>query len=134
MTQEMTVLFPGGKRADAQYGDFTIHTDQSIKDGGGASAPEPYDYFLASLATCAGVYALGFCHRRGLSTDDLRVILSWQREEKSRRMTTIGIKVETPDDFPEKYLRPLERAVNQCAVKKTMLDPPEFAVEATRGE
>ena len=62
----------------------------------------------------------------------LRVVLTWQREEKSRRMATIGIRVETPTDFPEKYLRPIERAVNQCSVKKTMLDPPEFVVEAIR--
>lgn len=132
MTQEMLVSFPGGKRVEAQYGDFQIHSDQSVKDGGGGSAPEPYDYFLASLATCAGVYALGFCQRRDLPTEDLRVILSWQREEKTRRMATISIKVETPPDFPEKYLRPLVRAVNQCAVKKTILDPPEFLVEAVK--
>lgn len=132
MTQEMVVTFPGGKRVDAHYGDFEIRTDQSVKDGGGGSAPEPYDYFLASLATCAGIYAVGFCQRRDLPTDDLRVVLSWQREEKSRRMAMITIRVETPADFPEKYLRPLERAVNQCSVKKTILDPPEFAVEAVR--
>ncbi len=133
MTQEMAVSFPGGKKVDARYGEFTIRTDQCVKDGGGGSAPEPYDYFLASLATCAGIYALGFCQRRDLSTDGLRVFLNWQREEKSRRMATIGIRVEVPTDFPDKYLRPLERAVNQCTVKKTILDPPEFVVEAIRG-
>jgi ribosomal protein S12 methylthiotransferase accessory factor len=133
MTQKMSVSFPGGKRVEARYGEFRICTDQRVKDGGRGSAPEPYDYFLASLATCAGAYALGFCQRRNLATEGLRVVLNWQREEKTRRMTTIAIRVETPPDFPVKYLRPLERAVNSCAVKKTILDPPEFVVEATRG-
>lgn len=133
MTQEMVVTFAGGKKVEAQYGDFVIRTDQSVKDGGQGSAPEPYDYFLASLATCAGVYALGFCQRRDVSTDGLQVVLRWQREEKTRRMEKITIRVIAPKDLEEKYLRPLERAVNQCAVKKTILDPPEFEVEATSG-
>lgn len=133
MTQEMAVSFPGGKKVDARYCEFTISTDQCVKDGGDGSAPEPYDYFLASLATCAGVYVLGFCQRRNLPTEGLRVLVSWQREEKTRRMAVITIRVEAPAAFPEKYLRPLERAVNQCSVKKTILDPPEFVVEATRG-
>ena len=50
---EMTVTFPGGRRVNASYGDFEIATDQSPDHGGDASAPEPFDLFLASLATCA---------------------------------------------------------------------------------
>jgi len=49
------VSFPAGKRADAQFKGFTIQTDQSPRGGGEGSAPEPFDLFLASIATCAGV-------------------------------------------------------------------------------
>ena len=132
MSQEMMVDFPGGKRVVARYNGFAIDTDQSSDNGGNGSAPEPYDLFLASLATCAGVYALGFCQRRDLPTSGLRVAMSWRREETSRRMAEIAIRVETGPDFPEKYLKPLERAISQCSVKKTLLDPPELTVEATR--
>ena len=31
---EMETSFPGGKRVDAKYKDFTIQTDQSVKYGG----------------------------------------------------------------------------------------------------
>ena len=50
----MIVTFPGGKRVDAEYDGFTIKTDQSPKGGGEGSAPQPFDLFLASIATCAG--------------------------------------------------------------------------------
>jgi putative redox protein len=130
---EMSITFPGGKRVASSYGDFEVLTDQSVKNGGGASAPEPYDLFLASLATCAGIYVLGFCEKRDLPTDGLRVTQRWTRDEKTRRLETITIEIETGSDFPEKYLPALERAANQCAVKKTMLDPPEFEVTARLG-
>jgi putative redox protein len=131
--KEMSISFPGGRKVTATFGDFEVVTDQSVKNGGDASAPEPYDLFLASLATCAGIYVLGFCAKRDLPTDGLKVTQRWTRDEKSRRLETISIDIETGPDFPEKYLGALERAASQCAVKKTMLDPPEFEVTARLG-
>ena len=130
MKQEMRVSFPGGKRVHAHYGGFEIETDQAPESGGEGAAPEPYDLFLASLATCAGIYILSFCRRRELSLEGIRIVQSWQRQEEPRRMARISIRIETPPEFPTKYLKALERAVHQCAVKKTILDPPEFEVVA----
>ena len=64
MSSEMTVSFPGGKRVTAHYDGFDIATDQGVDSGGTGTAPEPYDLFLASLATCAGYYVLKFCSSR----------------------------------------------------------------------
>jgi len=127
----MTISFPGGKRVDVLYGDFLIRTDQAKESGGDASAPEPYDLFLASLVACAGIYILSFCDRRGIPLEGIEIRQSWERDEEKRRMARIRIEVETPPGFPVKYHKALERAVHQCAVKKTILDPPEFIVRAS---
>ena len=58
------VSFPDGKKIDATIGEFTINTDQKKENGGDESAPEPFQLFLASIATCAGIYALNFCQAR----------------------------------------------------------------------
>ena len=71
MSNEMTVRFDGGKRITADYNGFQIATDQAPDSGGDGSAPEPYDLFLASLATCAGIYVLNFCDRRNIPTDGI---------------------------------------------------------------
>lgn len=134
MNQEMTVNFPGGKKVFAGYNGFEIATDQDIESGGGGSAPEPFDLFLASLATCAGFYVLGFCQRRDLSVEGMKVTQTWERDPESRRVTTISISVETPPGFPVKYHKALERSIHQCAVKKTILDPPEFVVKTSARE
>ena len=78
--ETINVAFPGGKRVDARIGQFLIQSDQSQKNGGEASAPEPFDLFLASIANCAGVYALGFCQKRELSTEGLALTLECERD------------------------------------------------------
>ncbi len=129
MSRQMTVTFPGGKRVNAAYANFEIATDQSAKYGGDGSAPEPFDLFLASLATCAGIYVLGFCQKRNLPHDGVRLHQTWDRDEKTKMLTAINISIEVPADFPEKYHSALVRAASQCAVKKTIESPPEFHVE-----
>ena len=127
--ETVEVGFPGGKCIDAKVGGFTIRTDQSEKYGGNASAPEPFALFLASIATCAGIYILGFCQKREIPHEGVRLVQSWERDEKSRRLTTIRINIEVPPGYPEKYHKALVRAAAQCSVKKTMENPPEFIVE-----
>ncbi|MFV2071904.1 MAG: OsmC family protein [Thermoanaerobaculales bacterium] len=129
MSNQMVIQFAGNKRVKATFGGFEIATDQAVGSGGDGSAPEPFDLFLASLATCAGVYVLGFCQRRNIPHDGVRLIQSWERDNKTGRITTIRIGIEVPSGFPEKYHAALVRAANQCAVKKTIENPPEFVVE-----
>ena len=72
MHMEMT--FPGGLAVDAQYEGFTVPTDQPVHAGGGGTAPAPFDLFLASIGTCAGLFALRFCQQRGISADRKSVV------------------------------------------------------------
>ena len=128
MSNQMTVSFPGGRRVTAHYDGFDIATDQSPDSGGEGAAPEPFDLFLASLATCAGIFALRFCQKRGLDTDGLRVTQTWHRDE-DKKLVSIEVRVEVPEGFPDKYRKALARACDQCSVKRTMLNPPEMTVE-----
>jgi ribosomal protein S12 methylthiotransferase accessory factor len=125
----MTVSFPGGKRVNATFDGFEIATDQDTDSGGDGSAPEPFEYFLASLATCTGIYVLGFCQKRDIPSDGISLTQSWELEEKTKRLTIVRIAIEVPSDFPEKYRDALVRVAIQCKVKKTLEHPPDFVVE-----
>lgn len=120
------VRFPGGVRVEAVSGGFSVLTDQPASAGGGGTAPSPFDLFLASVASCAGSYALRFCQERGLSTRGLRVAMETERDEPHQRVARIRITVDPPEDFPEKYRPALLRAVNHCAVKRHIEEPPAF--------
>lgn len=125
------VTYPGGKRVDVSFGDFVVHTDQPVSGGGEDSAPAPFDVFLASLAACAGIYALGFCQARKLPTDGLRVRQLVETDPTSHLPSRVTLEVTPPVGFPEKSLSALLKAVELCKVKKTMASPPEFDVRAT---
>ena len=128
MSNEMTVSFPGGKRVTAHYDGFDIVTDQGADSGGGGTAPEPYDLFLASLATCAGYYVFKFCDERSIPLEGVSLHQSWERNE-SKRLERVSIRIQVPPDFPAKYHKALVRAANTCAVKKALADPPEIVTE-----
>jgi ribosomal protein S12 methylthiotransferase accessory factor len=128
MADEMIVSFAGGKRVDASFEGFKVETDQSEKNGGAGSAPEPFDLFLASLATCAGIYVLGFCQNRNIPTDGIRLVQQLERDAEGK-IQAIGIRIEVPPSFPEKYHEALVRVAAKCAVKKTIESPPKFTIE-----
>jgi len=121
---EMIIDFPGGARVDAHFGPFTIKTDQPPA----STAPSPFDTFLASIGTCAGIYVLGFCQQRGLPTDGLRLTQRIYRDSSSGMVSKIGLEIQVPPTFPEKYLPSLVRSAELCAVKKHIEHPPAFDV------
>ena len=127
----ISITFPGNKRVDADFNGMKIKTDQPPMAGGDGTAPEPFALFLASIGTCAGIYVLSFCQSRGLSTEGLRLV---QRLEPGPGggIGKISIDIEVPDDFPEKYHAALVRSAEQCAVKKTIENPPEFKVQTVK--
>ncbi len=128
MKKDIAVTFPGGKKVDAHFGEWTVKTDQSVEKGGENTAPNPFDLFFASLAACAGVYAQDFCHSRELSTDGLAVRLQAERDEEKKLFTPITIDVTLPRAFPEKYRKAMLKAVGLCTVKKHIVGQPECDV------
>ncbi len=129
MEKMMTVSFPGGKKVNANYKGGTIRTDQPIKEGGEGSAPEPFTLFFASIATCAGIYALEFCNERHISTDGLALRLKAIRNPTSKLFDQVVLTLTLPANFPKKYRKVITKAVNLCTVKKHIVDPPQFRLE-----
>jgi putative redox protein len=125
---EMVVEFSGGARVDAHFGNFTVMTDQPPSGGGTGSAPAPFELFLASIATCAGIYVLGFCRQRNLPTDGIRLIERTYRSQTSGLIDKIDLEIQVPPSFPEKYYEALVHSAELCAVKKHLENPPKFNV------
>lgn len=130
---DIEVSFPGGKRVDASFGGFVVATDQPPSGGGQGSAPAPYDVFLASIATCAGIYALGFCHARQLPTDGLKIVQKHDLDPDTHLVRGVTLEVTLPEGFPERYRGAILRAVEGCKVKKTIAAAPTFTVVAAEG-
>ncbi len=130
---EMEITFPGGARVNASFGTYVVQTDQPPAGGGEGSAPTPFDVFLSSLGTCAGIYVLGFLRQRGLSSEGVRLIQRTQRNPATGMTDQVEIEILLPAGFPDKYREAVVRAADQCAVKKHLENPPAILVTAPRG-
>jgi putative redox protein len=122
----MNIGFPGGTRVRADYKGFVIETDQPLHAGGGNSAPAPFDYFLASIGTCAGFYVFSFLTQRNLATEGVQLTLGTTKDPETGRVSEITLKVMLPESFPQKYEQAIVHAVNLCSVKKHIVEPPAF--------
>jgi putative redox protein len=131
MSKTLEVYFPGGKRIDARIGDFVVHTDQSSANGGGETAPEPFQLFLASIATCAGIYALEFCQARKIPSEGMALTMSCEWDEKKQGIEKVHIDLKVPPGFPDRYKKAVARVMDLCSVKKHIVHPPEFVITAS---
>ena len=125
---EMKIVFPGNKKVDALYYGFRISTDQPQFGGGDGTAPAPFDLFLASLGTCAGIYVLGFCQQRGLPVEGIELSQRLEFDPVRRMVSKVVLDIQVPPSFPEKYHDALVKSASLCAVKKHMETPPEFEI------
>jgi len=121
---EMMIDFPGGSRVDAHFGSFTVATDQPPV----ASAPSPFEIFLSSIGTCAGIYVLGFCQQRNLPSAGIRIVERINHNSSTGMVETISLEIQVPPEFPEKYRNSLIRSAELCAVKKHLEKPPRFDI------
>lgn len=120
-------VFPGKKRVDVTYKDFLIKTDQPQKYDGDDSAPDPFSVFLSSLSACAGIFAKSFCDKRNLDTTNMRLELVPHFKKDQKLMEKIEITLHVNQQFPEKYIKAVIKAMSGCAVKNQL--HPEIQVE-----
>ncbi len=125
---EMIIDFPGRAKVDAHFGPFTVTTDQPPQGGGEGSAPTPFELFLSSIGTCAGIYVLGFCRQRNLSTNGMRIIQHIHPNHMTGLVEKIDLEIQVPPSFPRQYHSALIRSAELCKVKKTLEQPPQFEI------
>jgi ribosomal protein S12 methylthiotransferase accessory factor len=124
----MEITFDGGKAISAHSHGHIIKTDQPINGGGGDTAPSPFELFLASIGTCAGIYVKSFCDNRKIPTDNIKIIQSTEYDKDSGLPVNISLDIKLPSDFPEKYKSSLINVAELCKVKKTIANPPVFKI------
>jgi putative redox protein len=127
----MEITFEGGKVVTAHSHGHIIKTDQPVSGGGLNSAPSPFELFLASIGTCAGIYVKSFCDNRKIPTEKIKIIQSAEFDEETGLPVHIQLDIKLPPDFPEKYKEAVISVAELCKVKKSIASPPVFVVVAS---
>ncbi|MGK0248865.1 MAG: ribosomal protein S12 methylthiotransferase accessory factor [Oleispira sp.] len=126
---EIKVNFLDNLRLEAKFDDYTVIADQPIRYKGDASAPGPFDYFLASSALCAAYFVKVYCVGKGISTDDIRLSQNNIVDPEDRYNQIFQIQVELPDTISDKDRAGILRSIERCTVKKVIQASPEFKIE-----
>lgn len=124
----MEITFEGGKVIAAHTHDHIVRTDQPLKSGGTNTAPSPFELFLASIGTCAGIYIKSFCDNRQIPTDKIRITQNTEFSAETGLPVNITLDIHLPEDFPEKYKASLINVAELCKVKKAIASPPVFKI------
>jgi putative redox protein len=127
----MEITFDGDKVITAHLNGHTIRTDQPLDNGGGNTAPAPFDLFLASIGTCAGIYIKSFCDKRQISTEGIKIIQTMEFDNEKKTPSLFRLDIQLPAVFPEKYKEAVINAAELCLVKKTINNLPEFQIITT---
>jgi ribosomal protein S12 methylthiotransferase accessory factor len=122
----MDITFDGDKVVTAHFGDHDLRTDQSLAAGGGNTAPAPFELFLASIGTCAGIYVKSFCDNRKIPTDKIRIVQTIEFNSETGLPSGITVDIKLPSDFPERYKASVINVADLCKVKKAIANPPQF--------
>ncbi len=131
-TRELIITLPGNRRVDAHFVNHVVRTDQPLDNGGDDTAPSPFQLFLASIGTCAGIFVQGFCAKRNIDSSGVRIVERPIYDEAGT-LKDVSLDVELPAAFPEKYREPLLRVIEQCSVKKAIAAQPTFTVRVASG-
>ena len=123
---KIEVFFEGKKGVNANVDGYIVKTDQPVESGGDGKFPEPFNLFLASLATCTGIYIKSFCDNRNIPTDKIKLVQETETDETTMMVTKINIEIQVPSDFPSNYLDALVHVAGKCKVKKHIMQAPEI--------
>ena len=86
----------------------------------------PSKVFLASLAACAGVYAVKYCKGANIDTEGLEITVSGQLcEDRPIRFKDIDVKINLKQDIQNRK-NALLNFVKNCPVHNTLAHNPNI--------
>ena len=107
----------------------TILCDQPAENGGEDRGMTPPELLLASLGSCAALYAVQYLKTRNLAENGVEVSVTAEKLKSPARVGNFQIHVACPVSLTEEQTEGLMRSVHHCLIHNTLLTPPEIAIE-----
>jgi uncharacterized OsmC-like protein len=125
---DLTVTYLGHVQFEAEARGHKIICDQPESNQGDDEGMTPPELLLASLATCAGFYAVQYLKTRQLSSEGLRVRISAGKAAAPPRLDRFRIDVEVPGLPDGEHMEGVKKSIEKCLIKNTLLHPPSIEV------
>jgi ribosomal protein S12 methylthiotransferase accessory factor len=122
---KINVHFKNKLKLEASFDQHAVKSDIPIPEGDG-TAPNPYEFFITSVALCSAHYIRSFCLARKLPLEGIEITQEFNRDADYK--SKFDLKIKLPSNFPEKYRGALVSAAQGCTVKKTIEAGPIFNI------
>lgn len=127
---QIKVRFLDNLRLEASFDDFKVITDQAIRYKGDGTAPNPFQYFLASSALCAGYFVKVYCNANDIPTDGINLVQDNVVDPENRYQQTLRITAELPEGLTEEHRAGVISAMDRCTVKRVAQNSLGFEINA----
>ncbi len=126
---EVTATHLGDVQFEIKARQHTVYCDQPVENGGYDEGMTPPEFFLGSVASCAGYYAVQFLKSRNLPLEGLQVKTTADKAKAPARLADIRIDVKYPHGLDQAQCEGVLNAVGKCLIHNTLTHPPKIHVE-----
>ena len=106
-------------------GSHMLRADEPVGSGGTDTGPNPYEFLLAALGTCASITVQMYADRKQWPLEAVHVGLSYEKtavEDRSetRFVDQIEMEISFDGDLSEDQKQRLIEIANKCPVHRTL--------------
>jgi len=130
---EVLIEHLGAVQFEIKARQHVIASDQPPENGGFDEGMTPPELLLASLGSCAAFYAAAYLKKHKLADHGTRVRVTADKKKDPPRIDDFKISLDVPLELSANHLAGIERAVHQCLIHNTLLNPPQIAIEIKAG-
>jgi putative redox protein len=120
MTIECRNEVDGAFRQVIGIGAHTVYADVGMALGGAASAPNPHDYFDASLGACKALTAMMYAKKHAIALE--RIVVVVDRDATAEREGTYVLRVQVAyfGALSDVDKQRIHDAISRCPIQKLM--------------
>src|SRR5512135_3099553 len=118
----LTVAYKGGIQFLVSSGKHSLTIDLAPEKGGSDEGMSPPEVFIASLASCIGVYVVRYAQNAKLDTRDLAIRCGWQISDDKKRISSIQVRISLPHADVGKREGALLEAARHCLIHHTITE------------
>lgn len=111
-----------GTRHILKIRNHEIPIDASPAGGGSDAGPEPHDLYDASLAACKALTVLIYARRKGMSVEDIEVIVDRDASEERQGVYRLKSSLRVTGELTGAQRDELLRVAGKCPVHRLMTE------------
>ncbi|MBM7112655.1 OsmC family protein [[Archangium] primigenium] len=111
---------PRAFRQVLHVGAHVLHADVSAEAGGEGSAPDPHDYFDASLAACKALTATWYARKAGLALERVETHVTRDASREREGHYTLRVALTFHGALSPEERRRLHDVAARCPLHKLM--------------